>query len=78
MIRSRSGEIDYWISEKDGGIYNAMNKGVAQAQGEYCLFLNSGDTLNDSDVVRDVLPHLDDLKWYLNSTCVIPYTVYND
>ena len=61
LIRSRSGEIDYWISEKDGGIYNAMNKGVAQAQGEYCLFLNSGDTLNDSDVVRDVLPHLDEL-----------------
>lgn len=35
----------YWISEKDGGIYDAMNKGLAAARGSYVLHLNAGDRL---------------------------------
>lgn len=48
-----------WISEPDTGIYNAMNKGVRMANGEYTLMLNSGDYLVDEFVVEKIIPLLD-------------------
>lgn len=43
-----------WLSEPDSGIYNAMNKGIKMANGEYLLFLNSGDYLVDADTLSKV------------------------
>ena len=47
------------ISEPDEGIYNAMNKAVTKARGEYLFFLNSDDSLNDPDVLADVAKYVD-------------------
>lgn len=57
-IESQSNNIDYWVSEPDSGIYNAMNKGIAKATGEYLLFLNSGDHLFNEAVLRKSLSYL--------------------
>lgn len=48
-----------WISEPDTGIYNAMNKGVRMANGEYTLMLNSGDYLVGEKVIETVVPFLE-------------------
>jgi glycosyltransferase involved in cell wall biosynthesis len=50
---SQNDKIDYWVSEPDKGIYNAMNKGIAKATGEYLLFLNSGDHLFSNEVMEE-------------------------
>ena len=54
VIQEYQRYIDFWCSEKDSGIYNAMNKGIQKASGEYLLFLNSGDVLNNSAVLADI------------------------
>ena len=51
IIKKYSNCIDYWISKKDNGIYDAMNKGSKYSRGE-ALFLNAGDKLRDKEFVK--------------------------
>jgi len=56
-INTYTGKIAYWESEPDRGIYHAMNKGILRSQGEFCLFLNSGDALYSETVLEKVFHH---------------------
>ena len=58
IIKKYADRIDYWVSEPDKGIYNAMNKGVLQAHGTYVNFMNSGDCFYSNEVLRTVLKYL--------------------
>lgn len=54
IIEQHNSHINYWVSEPDLGVYNAMNKGLKVAKGDFVLFLNSGDFLHDKNVLIDV------------------------
>ena len=52
IIRRYESGLAYWVSEPDKGIYDAMNKGLQKATGDYVWFINAGDTLCSSDTVQ--------------------------
>lgn len=55
IIKKYADRLAYWVSEPDKGIYDAMNKGVAIATGDYINFLNSGDIFYSDTTLLDVL-----------------------
>ena len=54
LIKRYSGRIAGWISEPDDGIYDAMNKGLQKATGEWVSFMNAGDVFNNDQVLSQV------------------------
>lgn len=60
ILNKYSKSMSYFVSEKDSGIYNAMNKGIKKAKGKYLLFLNGGDCFVNKDVLLKVAKFLEE------------------
>ncbi len=59
IIRRYEEQIDYWVSERDGGIYDAMNKGASLATGDWVNFMNTGDSFYNANTIQDIFSRVD-------------------
>ena len=58
IIERYESHVTTWISEPDGGLYDAMNKGLHRARGEYVWFMNAGDELYDEQTLPALLDQI--------------------
>ncbi len=68
ILKKYESRLSKLITEKDEGIYDAMNKGLAAATGDYVLFMNSGDELYAPDTVQKVFATAEDADIYYGET----------
>ncbi len=77
FLKSHEKSLNFFISEKDNGIYDAMNKGVQKASGEWVLFLNAGDYLYTPFTIQEIgellIQHHPDI---LYGDCIQEYPTY--
>lgn len=58
IIETYQNKLHYWISEKDKGVYDAWNKGLAKANGEWIAFLGADDVFYNNNVIEEATPDL--------------------
>jgi glycosyltransferase involved in cell wall biosynthesis len=72
VIKKYEDYIDYWVSEPDNGIYDAMNKGLELAGGEWVNFMNCGDSFYSNNILNEITDILqrDDIDFIYGDTLV--------
>lgn len=71
IIKKYEQAIDYWVSEKDSGIYDAMNKGIQLATGDWINFMNAGDVFSTTAIATNFATKI------LNSKANLVYGTFN-
>jgi glycosyltransferase involved in cell wall biosynthesis len=70
FLNSQLSVIDKLISEPDKGIYDAMNKGILNASGDWIIFLNAGDIFFNEKILENIFPYLSDADVVYGKTLV--------
>lgn len=65
IIKNYQDKINYWVSEPDKGVYSAMNKGIKVANGDFLIFMNSGDVFINENVLQNVVPKFDTNSYFI-------------
>lgn len=74
IIEGNKNTISKWISEPDNGLYDAMNKGLRMANGEYILFLNAGDQFYENNTISKIFELNYDADIYYGETMIVDET----
>ena len=69
VIREYADHIDFWVSEPDSGVYNAMNKGLRHVHGDYVNFMNSGDTFHSTRVLEEIDSQIEGFDILFGNVC---------
>jgi glycosyltransferase involved in cell wall biosynthesis len=77
ILQRFNNNIDVLVSEPDKGIYDAMNKGLKIAKGEYVLFMNSGDELYENNTVEQVFKSTPNADIYYGETEMLDENLVN-
>lgn len=78
IVKQYEDHIDYWISEPDKGIYDAMNKGVSLSNGDFVIFMNAGDGFYDLDVLSKASMYIDSDTDVLYGNTLMKYPDQDD
>lgn len=62
IIKHYAENIKYWCTEKDNGIYDAMNKGLSRASGDFVIFINSGDMFCSPNTISEFVNKVTDIN----------------
>jgi glycosyltransferase involved in cell wall biosynthesis len=71
IVKKYGKDISFWISEPDKGLYDAMNKGLKLATGDYVWFLNAGDTIYETSTTENVFSKFSQSEIYYGETLIV-------